>query len=292
MDERYDLMRSVRDGRYVYVRNFMPHRIQGQHVSYMFETPTTRVWKQLFDAGKLQPPQTAFWLPRAPEELYDVDADPEETRNLAALPESRDILERFRRAQREHFFAIRDVGFLPEDEIHSRAAGSTPYEMGHDDSKYPLERILATAELASLLRPEDTPRLLSALSDGDSAVRYWGAQGLLMRGKDVVAGARAELTKALGDAAPAVRIIAAEALGRYGQPDDVKQGVSALAELAPVAKNNVYVSLQALNALDTLGLRAAPALPTIRTAGAGGVPPRSGDGLASLVKKLERDLGK
>jgi uncharacterized sulfatase len=36
MDERYDLVRSVTDGRYVYVRNYLPHLIYGQHLDYMF----------------------------------------------------------------------------------------------------------------------------------------------------------------------------------------------------------------------------------------------------------------
>src|SRR5262249_17090738 len=98
MDERYDLIRSVRDRRYVYVRNYLPHQIGGQHVAYMFETPTTRVWKQLYDQGKLRPPQTYFWEPRQPEELYDLTSDPDEVKNLAAVPENRATLERLRQA--------------------------------------------------------------------------------------------------------------------------------------------------------------------------------------------------
>ena len=58
MDERYDLVRSATDGRYVYVRNYMPHLIYGQHIDYMFQTPTTQVWKRLHDEGKLTPPRT------------------------------------------------------------------------------------------------------------------------------------------------------------------------------------------------------------------------------------------
>ena len=49
--------------------------------------------------------------------------------------------------------------------------------MGHDDAKYPLERILATAELASGLKPDAVPELKKALADADSAVRYWAAMG-------------------------------------------------------------------------------------------------------------------
>ena len=65
--------------------------------------------------------------------------------------------------------------------IHSRSEGTTPYEMGHDETKYPLENIMAAAELASMLEPDATPKLVKAMGDNDSAVRYWGAMGILMR---------------------------------------------------------------------------------------------------------------
>jgi uncharacterized sulfatase len=264
MDERYDLVRTVRDGRHVYVRNYMPQRIYGQHVAYMFQTPTTRVWKRLHDEGRLTPGQAAFWRAKPPEELYDLQEDPDEVRNLAGSPEHREILERFRKAQREHALAIRDVGFLPEDEIHSRAAGSTPYEMAHDEKKYPLERILATAELAASLQPGAVPRLRQALEDADSAVRYWAVLGLSMRGKEAVGPARAELRRALADPAPAVRIAAAEALGQYGDEEDLKRALSVLIELARPRKEAYFVSVRALGVLDDLGKRAAPALDTVR----------------------------
>ena len=57
MDEQIDVMRSVRDERFVYIRNYMPHRIYGQYVSYMFQTPTTAVWRKLYDQGKLNEDQ-------------------------------------------------------------------------------------------------------------------------------------------------------------------------------------------------------------------------------------------
>src|SRR5439155_3650351 len=193
MDERYDLVRSVTDGRYVYIRNYMPHKIYGQHIGYMFETPTTRVWKRLHDEGKLTRAQDVFWNTKASEELYDLRSDPDEINNLATAREHQEVTARFRRAQHDLALRIRDVGFLPEGELFSRSKGGSPYDMGHDDSKYPFERVVETAELASMLKPDALPALKLRLNDSDSAVRYWAALGMLMRGESGVRAAHGEL---------------------------------------------------------------------------------------------------
>src|SRR5690606_5860320 len=124
-------------------RNYMPHKIYGQHIAYMFQTPATRIWKQLYDEGKLQPPKTYFWEEKPAEELYDLEDDSDEVKNLAASSEHQDVLKRLRDAQQQLAVRIRDVGFLPEPEVHGRSAGSTPYTIGHDERRYPLEKILA-----------------------------------------------------------------------------------------------------------------------------------------------------
>lgn len=265
MDERYDMQRTLGDGRYVYVRNYMPHLPLGQHVQYMFETPTTRVWKDLFDAGKLTAEQSYFWRPKPPEELYDLQSDPDEVHNLAGSPAHQELLGRMRKAQHDWALKIRDVGFLPEPEIHSRAGHGSPYEVGHDEQKYPLSRILATAELASSLEPEALPKLKAALLDADSAVRYWAVMGLLIRGREAVQAARPELRAGLADAAPSVRVVAAQCLVQYGEPLDLQQSLTLLVELADFEKSGIYVSLMALTALDALGSKVTPVVEAIRT---------------------------
>jgi len=264
MDERYDMVRSVRDVRYVYIRNYMPHKPYGQHVSYMFQTPTTQVWKRLYDAGQLNEAQSQFWRTKPPEELYDLKTDPDEVRNLAGSAEHEEILARLRNAQRRLALEIRDLGFLPEGEIHRRAAGQTPYEMRRSENTYPLEIIMATAEWASSLRPQDTDALVSVLSDEDCAVRYWAALGLLMREKDGVSRAHGELKKSLVDPSPPVRITAAEALGRYGEASDLPAVLDVLIAAADLSDNDVHTSMLALNALDILDAKAAPAVSRIR----------------------------
>lgn len=289
MDERMDGVRSVTDGRYVYLRNYYPHVSQAQRVAYQFETPTTRVWRALFDSGKANEAQGIFWKePKAPEELYDLQSDPDEVKNLAASPEHRAVLEKLRKAQRDHLMATRDICLLPEGELHSRSAGSSPYAIARDEAKYPMERIVAAAELASMLDPAAQPELAKLLQDSDSAVRYWAALGLLMRGKDAVAKNETDLRKALGDASPSVRIVAAEALGKFGSDEARAASVKVLGELAPPKTNGVLVSMPALAAIEALGANAASLKDTIRDMPTAGSSP---DGrFNSYVPRLVQNI--
>ena len=292
MDERYDMVRSVRDKRYVYIRNYKPHKIYGQFIDYMFQTPTTRVWRELYDAGKLSAPRTFFWETKPPEELYDLSADHDEVNNLAKSAAHHEILKRMRQAQRRLAARIRDVGFLPEGEIHSRSVGSTPYEMGHDDFRYPMERVMAMAEAASSLDPKDVPTIQKGFQDSDSAVRYWAAMGALMRGQDAVSASADQLRQALGDHSPYVRSIAAQALGQYGGEAEARDALAVLMELAPLDKNGIYVSMTALNAIDAMDERAASAKAAI------GALPREDSSVnrrlrayvPNLIKKILADL--
>lgn len=264
MDERYDMVRSVRNQRYIYIRQYMPHLIYGQYINYMFQTPTTQVWKKLYDEGKLNAAQRRFWERKPPEELYDLENDPDEVNNLVDSADHKAVLTELRQALREHTLRIHDVGFLSEAEMHSRSAGTTMYEMGHDPEKYPLERILDMADAASLMKSRTLKKLLEGLKDSDSAVRYWAAMGLLMRGKKVLRRARKDLRAALQDESPTVRVIAARALGEYGNKADLKLALPVLEELAPPDKNGAYVSILALNAVAALGEKAAPLMGTIK----------------------------
>jgi len=230
----------------------------------MFQTPTTRVWKKLYDEGKLNPAQRKFWESKPAEELYDLESDRDEVNNLAASPQHKAALERLRKAEREWVAQIRDVGFLPEGEIHSRAGAATPYELGRNESKFPMERIMAAAELAASLKPGVEALLIKLMADSDSAVRYWGAMGVLMRGEAVVKKQASSLEKALADSAPYPRIAAAEALGRYGNDAEAQRALDTLVALAPSTSNGPYVSLAAINAIATMGERARPAAAKLR----------------------------
>ena len=166
-----------------------------------------------------------------------------------------------RRALREWQVRIRDVGFLPEGEIHERAAGAAPYGMGHDDYRYPMRRVMRASEAASSRVNDDATleTLRRAFHDSDSAVRYWAATGALIRRDVGVRAFHRELYDALVDESPYVRIAAAEALGRYGAEAEADRALAVLMELAPADEHGIYISMEALNAIDYMDERAAPA---------------------------------
>ena len=265
MDERYDMVRSVVGENFIYIRNYMPHKPYGQHVSYMFQTPTTQVWKKMFEDGKLNQAQSHFWKTKPAEELYDLQKDPDEVMNLAKSSEHAAILKKMRSAHLSHIRKIRDIGFLPEGEIHSRAKGSTPYEIARDSKKYPFEKILAAAELATSLKKKDLPKIADLLTDNDSAVRYWGAIGLLTHKKSGTKAFAKELVNALNDKSPYVRATAAEALGRYGSKNEQILAVKTLGELADPIENGCFPSMLAMNAIDHLDNKAKPILSIIKS---------------------------
>jgi uncharacterized sulfatase len=271
MDERYDLVRAARDRRYVYIRHYMPHKIYGQFVSYMFETPTTRIWKERYDRGLLEPPQSLFWQTKPVEELYDLQSDPDETRNLAQSPDHREILERLRRAQASWVHEIRDLGFLPEDEIHSRSLNSTPFEMGRDPDRFAITNVIRMAELASKGGSAAEADLRSALTNSDSAVRYWAAMGSIIRGNSAVTPAAEDLRRIMAnDASPSVRVLAAEALAKFGAASDLTPAMRVLVDHGSAVRHSVYVAMLALNAIDDLDAKAKPWAVQIRALPADG----------------------
>lgn len=290
MDERMDLVRSVTDGRYVYLRNYYPHVSQAQRVAYQFETPATRVWNDLFLAGKTTPAQSLFWrTPKDPEELYDLQSDRDEVTNLASSPKHRPILEKLRAAQREHLAKIRDVGFLPEHEMHIRSEGSTPYDSAHDPAQYPFEKILAAADLASGMDSTATPELARLMTDdADSAVRFWGALGLLMRGESATRDQTAAILKALNDPSIDVRIPAAQALGQFGDAAALAKALPTLSALAAPKDHDVLTAMAALAAIEALGPKADSLKPQITTLDPNG--PTPDDRYNSYVPRLIENI--
>lgn len=245
MDERYDMSRAVRDQRFRYIRNYMPHREWGQYIDYLWRAPSMKSWEAAFKAGECNDVQSIFWNRKPAEELYDTENDPWEVNNLAANPEYKDVLERMRGANREWMLRIRDAGFIPEGEMIERTKNSTPYDYmrGGDVN---LEEIIDVAEASTRATEQDIPRLTEYLNSENSVIRYWGATGLLILDKKARPAIN-ELRVAAGDASADVAVVAAEALYRLGE---VEAGRKAI--LAVLKSENAFARTRALNAISNL----------------------------------------
>jgi hypothetical protein len=257
-DDVYDVCRTVRDGRFRYLRNYMPHLPYIQDALIFNEEKTSfRELRRARNAGILPESGEAMFNPKSMEELYDVEKDPHELHNLAGSPDFQDVLREMRGRLRAWILASRDTGFLHESEMMIRSEGSTPYEMAQDPRRYDLERILAAAERSG--DPAvSVGELVEALGDADSGVRFWTVQALIAKGKDAK-GAKSSLEKSLEDPSPCVRIAAAEALCRIGSCEE------ALPVLAEALKDaRPWVALQAATSVRLIGDRARPILSTVR----------------------------
>jgi len=67
MDETYDRIRSLRNDRYRYVRNYCPELPYFQYINYMDEMPIMRTWRRLAFEGKLDKTQDALHEPHQAE---------------------------------------------------------------------------------------------------------------------------------------------------------------------------------------------------------------------------------
>ncbi len=117
IDESLDRVRTVRDARWKYIRNFEPERPCCQMMPYIERTnPIYALMQKLHAAGQLTPDQAKFMAPhRPPEELYDLLTDPFEFKNLAGFPEHEETLGRLRRVLEAWIEQTNDNGRVPED---------------------------------------------------------------------------------------------------------------------------------------------------------------------------------
>ncbi len=114
-DEQYDMVRAARDHRYKYIRNYRPEKPYVLWMAYANVMPTMQELFRLNQEGRLDSVQ-ALWMrsKRPVHELYDVQEDPHETRNLAYDPAHQDILVRMQRALDSWMTASGDYGLSSE----------------------------------------------------------------------------------------------------------------------------------------------------------------------------------
>jgi hypothetical protein len=113
-DETVMRIRSVRDARYRYIRNFTPETPLLAPNAYKEEQyPVWNLLKARHVEGKLTPAQEFLCQPRMPdEELYALETDPHQTNNLAASedPKHQAELEKLRAVLSRWMVEVNDQG--------------------------------------------------------------------------------------------------------------------------------------------------------------------------------------
>ena len=123
-----DRSRAVRSKRYKYIRNFY-NDLPLTPPADALRSPTYRTMQRLRDEGTLNAAQmVCFMKPRAEEELYDLDRDPFEMKNLASAPAHAATLKRLRHALEKWQDKTQDLPpkVRTPDEFHRESGLPTP----------------------------------------------------------------------------------------------------------------------------------------------------------------------
>jgi uncharacterized sulfatase len=273
MDEVYDCSRAVRTKDYLYIRNWKPHRAQGEFLDYMFQTPTTQVWKAAFDAGQLNAAQSYFWQPKLSEELYDLNSDPHQIHNLVADEDNSEILQRLRNALKNWTVETGDLGLIPEALVIELADGQAPWTLTQNKGLYPVETIYEAADVATRSPNTSTAELDTLLSSQNPVVRYWGATGYLVRcQREQIKPSDMLCRLATEDPTDVVRCVAAETAARFSDDPTIRSAaIDQLVSLIDQRNSNYLTAVEALNAIVNSNVQAdeidvdLTALPTFHT---------------------------
>jgi len=251
MDERLDLVRTAMDGRYHYMRNFLPKLPYAQHIDsqYAFQ-PLMPIWHKAFKDKKLDEVQSKWFGDKPAEELYDLHNDPYETHNLAADPGHQKTLKRMRAATLAWMTETKDTGILTEAGMTALTGDKVIYSILRDDKAPDYSAILNAADQAS--RSTDLNVHLKNMQSNSAIIRFWGVTGLQNMGGNNPMAIKL-LQQALSDKSAAVRVVAAEALC------NISSCTQALEELMHITETQEGAPrLTAINAIDRLDMKAKP----------------------------------
>ena len=258
MDERIDMVRTCTDGRFVYMRHFYPDRPYLKHVDYMYQTPTTRIWNDMYRSGDLNTAQAKFWQNKPVEELFDLQADPDEIDNLATSPDYQKKTAELRNTLQKWMQETLDLGLLPEAEMHRLAGSQSPREYAVTNKK--LFARLSEVAFRSMdpNKGYSTEELVKLSSDPHSGIRFWAVRGLATRsnidplnsGLNWSTKRDKALLTASNDESPSVAIAACDGLLSCENISTQRHAVERLIELADVNRHGHFAAVAALNVLD------------------------------------------
>ena len=254
-DDMYEMSRAVLNDRYIYIRHYMPHLpyIQSGFI-YSDVKFGFRTLRAARNAGALNEEQQKLWNSKPVEELYDLQADPQELNNVAANADFAGIKQQLKEQMDHWMVGHKDFGLLPEAEYMIRSKQSSPYEYARNREDYQAASILASANMVGTATQS---QCVEKLADPDSGVRYWATMAL-MQFDGLDQQSIDALKKALNDDSPSVQINAAETLCRAGNYPEAVQTLGKW-----VQDERPWLAMQAARSIQLVGDDARPLIPVI-----------------------------
>ncbi|MEQ9289507.1 MAG: sulfatase-like hydrolase/transferase [Cyclobacteriaceae bacterium] len=187
MDEQPGFSRATTDGKYHFIRNFLPHVPDGSALHFPYTVQANwRAFEQHFRDGQCDEIQSRFFSSKPTLQLFDLENDKWEINNLVSEPEHQERLKRMSQKLDQWMIDTRDIGLIPEamyfDLIGNEKKYKTLYEYAQS-SEYDIERILEVAKAASLGEIKRMSEYVSYMKDKNPIVRYWGAYGAFLTKK-------------------------------------------------------------------------------------------------------------
>ncbi|MCH7228603.1 sulfatase [Haloferula sp. A504] len=245
-DEIYGMRRGWTDGRWKYIRRFTPYLPAAPYSYYQFGQPSWVAWRKAWQEGTLDEAHRRIWeTPQPVEELFDLEADPWEIRNLAGDPQHADRLKAMRERLKAKMAEVKDTGIIPEP-MFEMLCPDLPVATFARSEDFDYDGVLDLAFVATSGERGEDQRLQEALRSDDLVKRYWGLVGRLVR--EDAEGVR----PLLEDDAPVNRVLAAEVLDAAGETQMAEKAL--LAELDKDVGD--YSTQYLLNALTRLGVSA------------------------------------
>ena len=171
-DEKYDLVRSIRKGKYKYIRNYQPFNVDALFNFYRYKMLAYKEWDELYKSGKLNDVQQQFFKPRAAEALYNLESDPHEINNLATDPSQQAILHGLRCDLQQGVKSLPDLSFHPEP-YFLEVGLSNPVAFGQQN-KNEISELIDIADLSLVSFEESKDKITAALNSDNPWKRYWG----------------------------------------------------------------------------------------------------------------------
>ncbi|MCP4787854.1 MAG: sulfatase [Fuerstiella sp.] len=225
-DEKYDLVRTLRKGKYDYVRNYQPFNFDGLQNNYRYRMLAYTEWRKLYQEGKLNAQQRQFFESRPAEQLFDVEADPHEVNNLATDPAYAKVLQDMRDRLTTRVKELPDLSFFPESHL-ADAAFDNPVKFGQRNAAA-IGRMVDIANLQLLPWQDAEGELKQVLGGLNRWEIYWALVTCSSFADEATSLAPMAEKFADQNLHGLVKVRAAEFLGLIGKRDPQTDILSAL----------------------------------------------------------------